>query len=79
MKDKILNFLKAFSAFIVILLFLFLVIASVVAELFPAAIPDWMYTVFAIIGIPFAIAFFVMIFKEWRKQRKMKKAQKQNK
>ena len=76
MKDKILNFLKAFSAFIVILLFLFLVISSVIAELFPTAIPDWMYTVFAIIGIPFAIAFFVVIVKEWRKQRRAKKSQK---
>jgi len=51
----------------------------VIAELFPALIPDWMYTVFSIIGIPLAIVFFVVIFKEWRRQRKAKKAQKQKK
>ena len=79
MKNKIWDFLKTLGAFVVILLFIVLLVASVIAELFPAVIPDWMDTVFAIIGISLAIVFFVVIFKEWRRQRKAKKAQKQKK
>ena len=73
MKNKIWNFLKALGAFVAIMLFLFNLIASVVAFFFPAVIPDWMYIVMLIIDVPLAIVFFVTVFKEWRSQRSAKK------
>ena len=79
MKNKIWNLLKAFAAFAVILVFLFLLLVSVIAQLFPAVIPDWMYTVLAIVCIPLAIVFFVIVLKEWFCQRKEKKAANKNK
>ena len=79
MKNRIWDVLKAFGAFVVILLFLALVIVSVIAELFPTVIPGWIHTVLTVNGIVFAIIWLVVIFKEWYSQRNAKKAQKHNK
>ena len=79
MKNRIWDVLKAFAAFVVILLFLSLVIVSVIAELFPAVIPGWIYTVLTVNDIVFAIIWLMVIFKERYSQRKARKAQKHNK
>jgi len=73
MKNRFWDFLKAFGAFVALLLLLFYLIVSVVAFLFPAVISDWMYTVMLIIDVPLAIVFFVTVLKEWRNQRRAKK------
>ena len=76
MKNRFWDFLKAFGAFAVILVVIVLGVFGLVAFFAPAIVPDWMYTVSGILSIPFIIAFFVLIFKEWRKQRRAKKARK---
>ena len=73
MKEKILEFFKALGAFLVVLLCLAALVVSVIDMLFPTVFPDWVYTALFIVCLPFGIAFFVTIFKEWRKQRKAKK------
>ena len=64
------DFLKALGAFVFIMVLLMVLLLGVVAEFAPRLIPDWVYPVGAIIRIPFWIAFFTVIFKEWKKQRK---------
>ena len=73
MKNGFWDFLKAFGAFIVILVVLALGVVGLVAFFAPAIVPDWMYTVSGILSIPFIIAFFVVILREWRSQRRAKK------
>ncbi len=70
---KLQDFLKALVAFAVIMVLLLVLVLLVISEFTPRLIPDWVYTVGAIISIPFWIAFFTVIFKEWQKQRKAKK------
>lgn len=77
MKKRIQSFLKALGAAVAIMFFLVVCMFGIIAELFPSVIPDWIYTVGGIVSAPFVIAFFVVIFKEWRKQRKSKKATQQ--
>lgn len=70
---KMMDYLKSLGAFVVIMVLLFVLFIGVIAEFAPTVIPDWMYVMGQIISIPFWIAFFVMIIKEWNKQRKAKK------
>jgi len=72
MKNRFWNFLKAFGAFSVIMVVLALGVVGLVSFFAPAIVPDWMYTVSGILSIPFVIAFFVVIFREWRSQRRAK-------
>ena len=67
---KLKEFFKALGAFVVIGLLLAIVVLCVIGELFPALLPDWVFTVLGIASIPFWVVFFVTIFKEWRSQRK---------
>ena len=69
---KIQGFLKALAAFVVIMLLLLILVLTVISEFAPRLIPDWVYLVGAVISIPFWIAFFSVILKEWEKQRKAK-------
>ena len=76
MKKRVLGVLKALSAYVVFGLMHVLVVVGVIGELFPAVIPDWLWTAGGIICAPFIIAFFVCIFKEDHKVRKNKKEKK---
>ena len=67
------DFLKSLGAVLAIGLFLALCVICVIGELFPALLPDWVFTALGIVSIPFWVIFFVTIFKEWRSQRKAKK------
>jgi len=60
------GFFKAFGLFAVIALLLAYVVLEIVGVLFPALLPDWVLTVSSIISIPFWVAFFIIVFKEWR-------------
>ena len=74
MKNRFWNFLKAFGAFSVIMVVLALGVVGLVSFFAPAIVPDWMYTVSGILSIPFVIAFFVVVFRERRSQRRAKKS-----
>ena len=70
---KLQDFLKALAAFVVIMVLLLVLVLTVISEFAPRLIPDWVYPVGAVISIPFWIAFFSVILKERKKQRKAKK------
>ena len=72
--EKVKDFFKALGAFVAIGLLLAIGVLCIIGELFPALLPDWFFTLFGIIAIPFWLIFFVTIFKEWRAQRKRKKS-----
>lgn len=67
------DFLNALTAFAVIMVLQLLLALLVISEFTPKLIPDWVYPVGTIISIPVWIAFFTVIFKEWKEQRKAKK------
>ena len=71
--EKVKDFFKALGAFVVIGLLLAIVVLCVIGELFPALLPDWVFTVCSTATLPFWAVFFVTIFKQWHAQRKERK------
>ena len=77
MKHKFSEFLKAFGAFAVILVVIVVGVLAAIGELFPAAVPEWVYIAVWIVSLPFWVAIFVNVIKEYKRERKDKKAQKE--
>ena len=73
---KVKDFLKSLGAVVAISLFIALCVICVIGELFPALLPDWVFTVLGIASIPFWVVFFGTILKEWRAQRRGKSPKK---
>ena len=64
------EFWKAFGAFVVIILFLFLLFFLCLGEIFPTDVPDFVYAISSFVGLAAMIAFLLWLRKENRKKKK---------